>query len=289
MKPWTWVTALFFVIRYGGIYCAIIVSLLGTTYMPGPQKLCAVFFFTEELMYGVFLCSADLLMVLRVYALWKRSKIIVGVLLSFYTTRVILEVIGTSVFGNPYVDTTVVVTQVLDYSYCYPIDNVMGPYMQYWVIYPTIFHALLFILAVIPTLKQSIAAYKASKRWQHNRYMSLITKEGIFYLFLNMVRNIPQLIPEDVNIPSPAWIVIADLFLIVTAFPIIPRFVLNIRELYEKDSRGGFEGIDSGFGIGNVSDTIVSGMVFADGINGLGTKEDDEEAQLEPVGRINGL
>jgi len=236
-----------------------------------------------------FVLQIAVLMVLRVYALWKRSKIIVGVLLSFYMTRVILEVIGTSVFGNPYVDTTVVAAQVLDYSYCYQVDGIMGPYMQYWVIYPTLFHALLFILAVIPTLKQSIAAYKASKRWQHNRYMSLITKEGIFYLFLNVVRNIPQLIPQDVNIPSPAWIIMSNIFLVVTAFPIIPRFVLNIRELYEKDSRGGFEGIDSGFGIGNISDTIVSGIVFADGITGLGTKEDDEEAQLEPVGRINGL
>jgi len=49
----------------------------------------------------VFTAAADLVMALRVYALWNRSKIILNIILICYATRVIILFVDKVVFGNP--------------------------------------------------------------------------------------------------------------------------------------------------------------------------------------------
>ena len=47
-----------------------------------------------------------------------------------------------------------------------------------------------------------------------------------------------------------------------------PRFIISIRELYDRDLRGRWNGIDSGFGVlsqaGASEDVVVSAIAFAD-------------------------
>ena len=43
--------------------------------------------------------------------------------------------------------------------------------------------ALLLILALIQTIKESVEMYKATKWWQPNRYIKLLAKHGIIYFF----------------------------------------------------------------------------------------------------------
>ena len=72
-------------------------------------------------------------------------------------------------------------------------------------------------------------------------------------------------------------------------FPMMPRFVIKMRELYDKDSRGRLEGIDSAFGISSRSgdvagrDHFVSGIAFA-GVDSRPGEEGGEEIQLEDRG-----
>lgn len=56
--------------------------------------------------------------------------------------------------------------------------------------------AMLLILAIVQTLKQSLTMYKATERWQPNRYMERLVKDGILY-FLVYVSAFPAL-------PSPS-------------------------------------------------------------------------------------
>jgi len=221
-------------------------------------------------------------MVLRVYAMWNRSKIILGILLLGYSVQAILQVVITAVFINPYTDATVSSTQVLDYSVCTVANTVIGPYFKYLVIYPTLFDLLLLVLALIPTTKESTTMYKATKRWQPNRYMSLIVKEGVFYVLLNLLNNIPHAIVDaDGDLLDPDWYLISSILWIAITFPIMPRFILSIRELYAKDTLRFCDGIDTGFGISsrvrNIAgqDTFVSAIVFVGGRSGL--DEGDEE------------
>jgi hypothetical protein len=44
--------------------------------------------------------------------------------------------------------------------------------------------AALFILAVIQTLKQSVAMYKATKQWQPNMYMQQLVTDGVLYFLV---------------------------------------------------------------------------------------------------------
>ena len=57
---------------------------------------------------------------------------------------------------------------------------------------------MLLMLAVISTLKQSVAMYKATKKWQPNHYMQQFVKDGILY-FLVYVSPFPIL---SVSFPS---------------------------------------------------------------------------------------
>jgi len=172
---------------------------------------------------------------------------------------------------------SVAISQVLNYSVCTEVDTVMGPYMKYVVIYPTLFDLLLLVLALIPTVKETTVMYKATKRWQPNRYMSLIVKEGVFYVLLNLLNNIPNAILDtDRDTFPPVWYLISFLFYVATMFPVMPRFVLSIWELYANDTLRYCGGLDSGFGIPshvrNIvgQDTSVSGIVFTGGRSGRG-------------------
>jgi len=258
-------------------------SLVGSTFMPGPLKMCTGFIYSVQWAYVVFISAADLVIILRVYALWNRSKIILAVLLFCYMIQVIIQLVVTAVFDNPHTDATVIISHILDHSICTEVFPVIGPYVKYMVIDSTLFNLLLLILALVPTVKQSATMYKTTKRWQPNRYMSLIVKEGIFYVLLNLLNNIPVAIAEaDQNPLNPTWMVILETFIIVTMYPVIPRFMLSIRELYDKDSWGVLT--DNGFGVSSRvrQDTVLSEIAFVDnGGNGpSGEAEGEEEIQL---------
>jgi len=80
-----------------------------------------------------------------------------------------------------------------------------------------------------------------------------------------------------------------EFFYTISMFPMVPRFVIRMRELFDEDSRGRLEGVDSAFGIssssGNVAgqDTSVSEIGFAD-TNDHPGEESGEEIQLEVRG-----
>ena len=53
-----------------------------------------------------------------------------------------------------------------------------------------------------------------------------------------------------------------------TLFPPIPRFIIAVRELYDRNLRGHWQGIDTGFGVSSQSisseNVAVSAIEFAD-------------------------
>jgi hypothetical protein len=47
-----------------------------------------------------------------------------------------------------------------------------------------------FILALIPALKDAVGMYRATKQWQSNKYLKQLMRDGIFY-FLMYVSLVP--------------------------------------------------------------------------------------------------
>lgn len=78
----------------------------------------------------------------------------------------------------------VMVVQVQDFTRCNHSINVPSHAEIYFTIPRLILAALLLILTVTQTLKQSIEMYKATMQWQPNQYMMFLVKEGILYFIL---------------------------------------------------------------------------------------------------------
>ena len=78
----------------------------------------------------------------------------------------------------------VTVVQVIDFSFC--DGSFSNPSLASHLLLGIIslriaLSVMLVILAVIPTLKELVVMYKASKKWQPNHYMQLFVKDGILY------------------------------------------------------------------------------------------------------------
>ena len=56
----------------------------------------------------------------------------------------------------------------------------------YFLIPRFLLNVLLLVLALTQTVKESVGMYKATKRWQPNRYIKLLAKHGVIY-FLTYV------------------------------------------------------------------------------------------------------
>jgi len=68
--------------------------------------------------FVVFLSAADLLMILRVYAMWNQSRIILYVLLLVYTIQTIITVVFVCADGNTNSTISVTTIRILDFSFC---------------------------------------------------------------------------------------------------------------------------------------------------------------------------
>lgn len=75
----------------------------------------------------------------------------------------------------------------------------------------------------------------------------------------------------------------------------MPRFIISIRELYDRDLHNRWQGIDTGFGVlsqpAHDENTAVSTIAFAEAIPGQeqgqvaeGAKDDSPRIQLEVLG-----
>ena len=81
-----------------------------------------------------------------------------------------------------------------------------------------------------------------------------------------------------------------ELVCLTTICPIMPRFIISVRELYDRDLNAGRQGIDTGFGMlsqpiagGNV---VVSAIAFAEVTTGQGQGQEGGTGaiQLDELG-----
>ncbi|KAF8125332.1 hypothetical protein EV363DRAFT_638843 [Boletus edulis] len=100
-KPWTRVSAMFVVIRYIGLCWVVTSALLGSTFVPGPLEVSTVVYLLTSWTFVLFFCATDLVMILRVYTLWKRSKAILYILLFIFLVKTIIDIVFTGIYVNP--------------------------------------------------------------------------------------------------------------------------------------------------------------------------------------------
>ncbi|KAF8452918.1 hypothetical protein L210DRAFT_2064774 [Boletus edulis BED1] len=264
-QPWTWVSTMFVVVRYIGLYFIVTAALIGTSFVPGPREVGKLMYLSCYWAFFVFLSTADVLMILRVYAMWNRSKTILRVLLLVFIIQTLISGILEGIYLNPNTHLSVTTIRIQDFSVCDNSTADKGFYGVYYVAARLALSALLAILAIIQTLKQSFEMYKATKQCQPNRYMQKLVKEGILYFIVNVLYQIGDLV-RMTGFPEDTAYFFLKAFICTALYIPIPWFVINIRELYDRDIRGRFH-VDTGFGVVSPlnagADTTVSAMAFA--------------------------
>ncbi|KAI9458223.1 hypothetical protein HD554DRAFT_2042139 [Boletus coccyginus] len=194
--------------------------------------------------YILFLAAADLVMILRVYAMWNQSRKILAVLLFIYVPEIIITIVWESVYNSPDGDLSVTVVQLFNHTCCNYLSNGV-PSQAYRAIPRFVLGAALMILSVIPTLKQSVEMYKFTKRWKTSRLMKLLAREGTAYFVVNLLFNIVIV----VQLPPIDFMTLLNALSYSLSCTIMPRFIISIRESYDRDLRSRQQGIDIGFGV----------------------------------------
>ena len=227
-------------------------------------------------------------MILRVYALFNRSRVILRPLLVIFATEIILFIIYCSLYvksnyvqGKHQTESTgpclplrysaivSVVPPILGISAC-SVTIIAETWSTALTISQFILSIVLFTLVVTQFLRGAFQMYRATRKWEFNRYVSLLVRDGLLYflVYVNLV------IPASIVIPNMpirsvfnnlinllagflvqstvvGWS--AQLLYIIATVPLYtltPRFVLNVRELYMLDSQGRLQrDIDTGFGL----------------------------------------
>ncbi|KAF8452705.1 hypothetical protein L210DRAFT_2052888 [Boletus edulis BED1] len=243
-KPWTRVSTLYILVRYCGV-CSMMINL------------------TEWLMF-LFTAAADLTMILRVWAIYMQSRIILGILLTLYVLEIVSSMIA---YINVSIKFTAVPVQVLDFSFClnnYVSSPVLADVLD-GVRFPLA--ATMCLLVAAQFIRQSLQMYAETKQWQPGRYMNLFVREGLLYFLAVFLFALCDLLLFGTNIPIIGWQGL--LLMIVQYVPVItlsPRCILSVRALYERDGRGQRgHNLDNGFGFTTMHECSVDEMMFAPG------------------------
>ncbi|KAF8419134.1 hypothetical protein L210DRAFT_3577675 [Boletus edulis BED1] len=227
-------------------------------------------------------------MILRVYAMWNRSRTILCVLLLVYIIQTLITIVLEGIYDNPNTHLSVTAIQILNFPVCSASVNNLS-YTIYYVALRLVLSALLAILAVFQTLKQSFEMYKATKQWQPNRYMQKLAKDGILYLIVNVLFQAINLV-DITGFPAGTAYALLDTCIYVAFYIFIPRLVISMRELYDRDIRGRFH-IDTGFGVVSRSnaghDTTMSAMVFVDETQGAKVEGGTDKPGDLGMGRVH--
>ncbi|KAF8126809.1 hypothetical protein EV363DRAFT_1173849 [Boletus edulis] len=290
-RPWTSVTTLFLVIRYVGCLSGITEALYGSSFIPGPVKVrhCTIIYYLGMWASAIFLTAANMVMILRVYAIYNRSRIILGVLLVMYVMKVMVLFTAAGIDSDPkYV--AVSIGRLPDITVCgVPLGtqtwNIVSEVMQ------GILSTVLCSLVVVRFVRESVQIYRATDKWQPNRYLTLIVKDGLLYYFSALLYYVINFLGILGVLPSGGWarqalLVIAN----IPLYTLAPRFIIDLRELYVRDTQGRWDnGMDTGFGLSSrvpvphyapVSTTFGT-IAFAEG-SGTGDLESvDETASVD--------
>ncbi|KAN0092678.1 hypothetical protein V8E55_003462 [Tylopilus felleus] len=201
-KPWSWVSTLFIFVRYLGVLNLITCSLLGSSFLPGPAKVCEIVYIIDAWVFNLFLGAADCMMMLRVWAMYNRSKPLLRILLTLFFLEIIFSVIGTAINSNPK-NVSAPIVKIMDDSFCLVISTPV------WTNEATIFQithgAAMCLLAIIRFVRQSLQMYRATKQWQPNRYMSLLVTQGIFYFFAIFLYSLMNMLSDFGKFPTGGW------------------------------------------------------------------------------------
>ncbi|KAF8838728.1 hypothetical protein BDN67DRAFT_971130 [Paxillus ammoniavirescens] len=207
--------------------------------MPGPIMMCMVTYLIQSWAFVLFLGASDFLMILRIYAMYNRSKTILSILLVIYIPTMALTIVPLVYKMTRKLYLSVHLVEVVDVRLCIVPDTTIPIPSRYLLGSRFILGALLCIFAVAKFIRESLETYKEIKQWRSNRYMELLVRESVLYFIINLLSN--ALIS---TVTSGMQSVVSIITIAILPYVVAPRFVISVREFHSR----AVEHIDTGFG-----------------------------------------
>ncbi|KIJ64936.1 hypothetical protein HYDPIDRAFT_28282 [Hydnomerulius pinastri MD-312] len=259
LRPWTLMSMMFLVIRYFGLTAAM--SYIDTSFINESVNWANLF----------FKAVADLVMILRIHAMYNRSRLVLGILLAVYISAIIFPAVSLGIYFNPNTHLSV---EVINVVLCTIVLNVPSQLTIYLYVPELVLSSLLCIFALVRFVTHALEMRRALGKWQSNRYMKLLVQESILYYIVGLYFNIMDLVwfvtlAQTSGFPGNLILVPMALSLI-GPYVLAPRLVISVREFH---SRVVGEDIDSGFGLGSQR-LSISDYMFA-------AQEENPEEEVE--------
>jgi len=272
-------------IRYLGLCGFIIASFMRTTFLPGPAKLCWVLEIINIWVFVVYICAADFVMILRIWAMYNRSKIILGVLLTSYLGEIIPSTISIIFYSYPK-NFAMIVNQILDIPFC-SLSAISGSLYKASNLSQLVHAVVMYTLVIIQFTIRSVEMYRATKKWRIGPFINLLVMEGMVYFFAILMWDLIDTLYVLGNLSAvgPKQHIPLRLAASIPISTLNPRFILSIREMYARNTFhvGRGQGIDTGFGLTALPshESSLSWIVSADGGERAGLGHDSEDTQIE--------
>ncbi|KAF9234647.1 hypothetical protein BU15DRAFT_65501 [Melanogaster broomeanus] len=232
-RPWSWVSTMFIFVR---------LSFRSRLLRAEANHRRTVFYLLMSWTIVVFLGVMDVLMILRIYAMYNRSRRILVILLVIYILVVVNLAVTTTLYTTTATYVSVTTGSLANYKFCVMTHEAaflatILPFIPQFIL-----SVLLCSLVVGKFVRESLRMHQAVKRLGLNQFLELFARESI--LFLSSEAN-PTL-----------------LSLITYIFPYVlaPRFVITVRELHS-NMVGGH--VDTGFGAVSQRTSMNHTIVFA--------------------------
>ncbi|KAF9232306.1 hypothetical protein BU15DRAFT_81397 [Melanogaster broomeanus] len=247
-RPWTLVSVMYIVLRYLGLL-VVMVESFGT----------AMFLFTA---WGgnIFSIVIHLVFILRVYAMYNRSRIVLGILLFVYIPTTISILVLFGIINNPKTHfLSITDVEVVNMELCTSSYNGGTKLIISQRVLSTVVNGVLCSFAIVQCIRYSLEMHKVLGKWQSNRYMKLLVQESILYFVMILLINIIALIQTLATLSGTVQLMLV----VLSSFPpyiVGPHLILSVREFH---SRILGEHIDSGFGLHSQRFSTSRGIIFA--------------------------
>ncbi|KAF9233812.1 hypothetical protein BU15DRAFT_79735 [Melanogaster broomeanus] len=246
-RPWTLVSVMYIVLRYLGLLVAMVESF---------STAMSLFIIWGGAIFSIVI---HLVFVLRVYAMYNRSRIVLGILLLIYIPTQIIELVLVGIINNPKTYMSITDVEVVNMESCTNSYNGGTELIISLRVFSTVINGVLCSFAVVQCIRYSLEMHKVLGKWQLNRYMKLLVQESILYFVMVLLLNIIILIQTLATLSGTVQVVLGTL----SSFPpyvVGPHLILSVREFH---SRILGEHIDSGFGLHSQRFSTSRGIMFA--------------------------
>ncbi|KAH7928857.1 hypothetical protein BV22DRAFT_1126216 [Leucogyrophana mollusca] len=238
---------LYVLVRYFGLAIAIIAGLWGNVIhgsvpvlLPTNSALLtsegfylgtALLQFTEWGSY-VFIWAAEGVMIMRVYAMYTRSRVILSLLMLFFVATVAASIVLAVNYYSPKI---LIVTEVdlIGTDYCVQSPPAIGSILYIHLTIPRVcLDVLLLALAIGRLVKNALEMHNILGKWRLNVYLRMLVRDSVIYFILNLFYiAFAMAAPYLVDLPlGVQYIGIA--FCNIAPFMLAPHLIVSFRHYH---------------------------------------------------------